>query len=271
MKDVVDQRLRALRQIGSEARQLLRDRLLAPFRSAHPSPVVVLGFQKSGTSAIAGLLGRATGLPTTIDFVGARSPYIDALRSGAEPFESFVRKNALAFSRPIVKEPNLSVFIPQIVEAFDRPKIVFVVREPASNVKSILDRLKLDPRRLPKSGGWVPPNRTWAEMVGHAKGGDWDPVESLTRQWVQVNRHAVQHLEDLMLIRYEDFLSDKVGTVERAVAALGMDRVHDIASMVDHQFQPAGNRARKIADVFSETQMDMINQMTADVRCELGY
>src|SRR6266446_1585567 len=110
----------------------------------HPKPVFILGNQKSGTSAIAGLLSAATGLPVTLDFMAEikRPRYPDVL-GGKLPFSNFVRHHKLCFSRPLIKEPSITLMYEHLHSYFPQAQFVFVVRDPRDNIRSILDRLNL--------------------------------------------------------------------------------------------------------------------------------
>src|SRR5205085_6773705 len=97
--------------------------------------------QKSGTSAIAALLGAATGLRAEIAVPGAWEPCLIPLLRHEVPISKFLRRNALAFSAPIVKEPCLTFIAPRLLDYFPAAQAVFIVREPFQNIRSMLDRL----------------------------------------------------------------------------------------------------------------------------------
>ena len=123
-------------------------RIIRGLRSAvsrvNPRPILVLGNQKSGTTAIAALLAEATGLSVTLDLQReVDEPTFPRVRTGGMSFDDFIRRNRLDFSRRIVKEPNLTLFPRELRDRFPESPIVFIIRDPRDNIRSILDRLGL--------------------------------------------------------------------------------------------------------------------------------
>ncbi len=243
-------------------RESLRDSWQALRAQPHEDPVFVLGTQKSGTSAIAGLLGIATGLPAAIDLKRdldyARAPEV---AEGRRPFSAFLRRHAAAFACPIVKEPNLTFLVSFLLGRWPQARLVFVVRDPVQTVRSVLDRLglpgeldRLEPSRLeglPRSWSAVLDSR-WCE---HAiAGGDPDrplfhPVEELARRWRiarEVARSTQQARPDRThLIEYERFRVAKEASIAALAVQLGLEvRDRDgLAAAVDRPFQPPGAAA----------------------------
>ncbi|NEP45581.1 MAG: hypothetical protein F6K35_42755, partial [Okeania sp. SIO2H7] len=110
----------------------------------NPQPILVLGNQKSGTSAIAALLAEMTDLSVTIDLrKEIPNPTYDKIIKGELTFSEFVQLNKLDFSRDIVKEPNLTLLDRELAEYFPNSDFVFVIRDPRDNIRSILNRLQL--------------------------------------------------------------------------------------------------------------------------------
>ena len=92
------------RRLIRRARRLIAERLAVVNRR----PLIVLGKEKSGTTAIAALLGEATGLTVTLDIPAL---FIDGLRPilrGEAELAELIARQRLAFSRDIIKEPNLT-------------------------------------------------------------------------------------------------------------------------------------------------------------------
>lgn len=243
-------------------RESLRDSLRAMRSTPHADPVLVLGTQKSGTSAIAALLGIATGLPATIDLRrDFDRPLAPAVAAGRCSFARFLRRHAEGFANPIVKDPNLTFLLPRLRERWPEARIVFVRRDPVQTVRSVLDRLaipgdleSLDARRL----ATVPPgwrcvlDSRWCERL--APGGEiarkpLHYVEELARRCLLADRvasEAVSTRPDRTIeVRYESFRQDKAGSIESLAKRLGLE-VRDreaLAAAVDRPFQPAGRAA----------------------------
>jgi hypothetical protein len=245
------------------------------FARPNPAPVFVLGHQKSGTSAVAALLGELTGRSVAIDLINEdRWPTYARVAAGEVPFERLVRRNRLDFSRQIVKEPNLSFFYPQLAQRFPQARFAMVVRDPRANVKSVLDRLGLPgdleaiPERRLRSlrHGWrlmLEPG--WLGL----EGGSY--VDLLAQRW---NRCADVYLErpqPMPLLRYEDFRADKLATLEALAADLGLECRNDVSGRLDRQFQPAGNRSVGIEEFFGVDNLKRIETACASRMRQLGY
>jgi hypothetical protein len=241
-----------------------------------PMPVFVLGNQKSGTSAIAALLGLATGLSTAVDLRREmeRQTWL-RLRRGDLSFGRFVRRNGLDFSCSIVKEPNLTFFCDELLTHFPAARFVFVLRDPRDNVASILDRLGI-PGDLEvladEHRGGVDPG---SELVldGHWLGIEAGAhyVDRLAARWNACADVYLTRPRDLMLVRYEDFLADKVGAIERLAVRLGLEVQHDVGARVDEPFQPAGTRSPDWATFFGEDNLRRIERICCERMQDLGY
>lgn len=245
------------------------------FARPNRAPIFVLGHQKSGTSAVAGLLGELTGCSVAIDLLNEdRWPTYARVAAGSMPFERFVRRNRLDFSRQVVKEPNLTFFYPQLAERFPAARFVMVVRDPRANAKSVLDRLG-----LPGDRAEIPPQqartlrRGWSLMFDPSwlglKGGSY--VELLAQRWNLCADAYLERPEAMRLLRYEDFRAAKLETLEALAADLGLECRNDISSRVDRQFQPAGNRSVAVEDFFGQDNLARIQTICRSRMEQLGY
>jgi len=153
----------------------------------HPAPIIVLGNQKSGTTAVAALLAEATGLSVTLDLLKEMTdPVIDKVKTGELSLETLVKRNKLDFSRDIIKEPGLSVFYPELVAYFPDARFVMVIRDPRDNIRSILNRLRIpgtvdeltDKHRSEFSRAWdLTVDGTWLGLDGATY------IERLAQRW----------------------------------------------------------------------------------------
>ncbi|UCH83938.1 MAG: sulfotransferase [Candidatus Latescibacterota bacterium] len=212
----------------------------------HPAPIIVLGNQKSGTTAIAALLAEATGLAVTLDLEREfTDPVIDRIKTGGMSMEAFVKRNRLDFSRDVIKEPSLSVFFPELVAYFPDARFVMVIRDPRDNIRSILNRLKIpgtteeltDSHRSEITRAWdLIVDGSWLGLAGA------NFMEMLAQRWNYIADSYRENPDQMNLLRYESFLKDKMGEISRLAHRLGLETRHDISHRVDHQFQPAGDR-----------------------------
>jgi hypothetical protein len=240
-----------------------------------PTPIFVLGHQKSGTSAVAGLLGEMTGSSVAIDLLNEdRWPTYAKVASGEMPFERFVRRNRLDFSREIVKEPNLTFFYPQLAERFPGARFVMVVRDPRTNAKSVLDRLG-----LPGDRDSIPEERVralrrgWSLMFDPSwlglEAGNY--VELLAQRWNLCADVYLDRPEAMRLVRYEDFRAAKLETLEALATDLGLECRYDIRPRLDAQFQPAGDRRVPVDRFFGPSNLDRIDHVCGARMQRLGY
>ncbi|NER33280.1 MAG: sulfotransferase [Oscillatoria sp. SIO1A7] len=241
----------------------------------NPRPIIVLGNQKSGTSAIAALLAEMTDLSVSIDLrKEVDNPTYHKVKRGDLSFAEFVRVNKLDFSRDIVKEPNLTLFYKELVEYFPGSQFVFVIRDPRDNIRSILNRLKI-PGNLsslsPEYRGEITP--AWELIVD----GGWlglkgeNYIEMLAERWNLMADVFLNHRQQMILSRYDVFVQDKVAAIERLAQSLNLPQVNDIAGKVDIQFQPRGNKNVNWGYFFGSENLAKIENICAQKMSKLDY
>ncbi len=227
-----------------------------------PNPILVIGNQKSGTTVIAALLSDMTGLPVTLDLSKEiDNPTYHRVLRNEIPFSEFIRNNKLDFSREIIKEPNMTLLYRKLTQYFPRSKIVFIIRDPRDNIRSILNRLNI-PGNLPNlvKSHRVEITKAWDLIIDlrwlGLQGDNY--IEMLTHRWNLISDVYLNNQEKLILSRYEDFLKDKAGEISRLVKRLGLAQVNDISDKVDIQFQPPGNRNIDWLEFFGEDNLTRI-------------
>jgi hypothetical protein len=228
-------------------------------------PVIILGNQKSGTTAIAALLGELTGRQPTLDIPKEVSnPTLHLVHCSAVSFDRIVRQNRREFARRIIKEPNLTFCLDHLVRCFPSARFVFIVRDPRDNVRSILDRLKLPgdlPDITPEQWRTIP--LAWQYVIDnrwqHIERGTY--IEDLARRWNAAVHVYLRHRQSLRLVRYEDFCADKVGVISRLAEQTGLAARRDIAEIVDRQYQPRGNREARWDEFFGPANLARINEI----------
>lgn len=243
--------------------------------NVHPAPIIMLGNQKSGTTAIAALLSEMTGVPATLDLKKEMiEPVIDRVKTGGLTMAEFVSLNKLDFSRPIIKEPSLSAFYHELADCFPRATFVMVIRDPRDNFRSILNRLKI-PGNLEiltaDHSGEI--TRAWELIID----GRWlgltgdNYIEMLAQRWNYVTDSYLDNSDSIHLVKYEDFLGDKIGTLEGLARNVGLEPKHDVSHRVDVQFQPAGNKGVRWDDFFGPVNLAAIERICGSRMATLGY
>jgi len=241
----------------------------------NPSPVFILGHQKSGTSAIAALLAELTGRSVAVDlFNENRKPMLPRVAAGQASFDRFLRRNRLDFSRDIVKDPTLTFFHPQLAQRFPGASFAMVVRDPRANVKSVLDRLGLPGDRDDLSAAQLEALPLGWRLVFDPSWLGLPPATYIELLAARVARCADTYLDSpgsFRLVRYEDFLAGKLGTLEGLAGDLGLECRHDIGDRLDVQFQPAGNRSVSVRQCFGEENLARIDRICGEQMRRLGY
>jgi len=236
----------------------------------HPAPIVILGNQKSGTTAIASLLAYHADLRATIDFY----PFLDAetVRSAHEDdegFRRFIRRFRWEFSRELIKEPQLTFLRDRLAARFPRGRFLWVVRDPRDNLRSILNRLgvsgreeELEPRsvtpewQLILDGSWLGlPSGTYTEQLAH--------------RWKAAAELALTSGDEI--VRYEDFLLDRESSVKDLAVRLGLPSVNSITHMVDLQFQRRGDRTAAWDEFFGPDNLARVEMICGAAMERLGY
>ncbi|HHP7245861.1 MAG TPA: sulfotransferase [Elainellaceae cyanobacterium] len=274
-KDSLPQPIRAiLRQIRTTAFFISYD-VQATRATVNPHPIFILGNQKSGTSAIAALLGDLTGLSVAVDLSKeVKKPTYHRVCQGQLPFSKFVQTHKLEFSKQIIKEPNLTLLYPHLRQHFPSAQFVFVLRDPRDNIRSILNRLNLPGHRSQLtpadqqtiSLAWqLILNTNWLGQGGSSY------IERLAIRWNLMADVYLNHPEQMRLIRYEDFRANKIETLMALAQATGLQPCHDIRDRLDVQFQPKGNRTVDWHDFFGDRNLAKIEQLCGSRMKALNY
>ena len=241
----------------------------------NPSPIIILGNQKSGTTAVAALLAEMTGLSATLDLKKEmKNPVIDRVKTGGMSMTDFVRLNKLDFSREIIKEPSLSPFYAELAECFPRSRFVMVIRDPRDNIRSILNRLRI-PGNLPTitedqrseiTPAWeLILDGRWLGLEGE------NYIEMLAERWRYITDLYLRNAGRMVLLKYEDFSKDKTGTLDRLATTLGLEKKKDVSHRVNVQFQPAGDRSVRWDDFYGPENLARIERICSEHMQKLGY
>jgi len=261
LRNFIDDPARALQNTKSRIREKVRRQT----SRVNPTPILVFGNQKSGTSVITALLGEATEHSYTIDIFCFYGDATKQLLTGTRDFEAFVQEARYYFSKDIVKEPSFIAFYDELLDRFPDAKRVFILRHPVDNVRSILNRLDL-PGHLDQldSNHWKQVDdisSNWklileGTLFGH-EGQNY--IETLALRWRQAAQLYRQHEDDFALIKYEDFNAGKKHAIHRLAAQLGLEVTNSIEDLVDVQYQPKGQ-----ADVTPEAFFGARNLATIE-------
>jgi len=214
-------------------------------KKPYSAPIYVLGNQKSGTSAIAGLLAKQFGLSLASDLKNTNrkfSLYIK-LKNGEISFEEFISNNKFEFSHKLIKESNLTIFYKGLFHHFPKSNFIFIIRDPRDNIRSILDRFNI-PGNIQKLN---PSHKksivySWKLIFDmHCLGQEEENfIENLSARWNYIADIYLKNRDRMILVRYEDFVKDKIGLIDYLGQALELNQVHKINNIINHNFQPPG-------------------------------
>lgn len=258
---------RALVPYRARLHALLRSRLDPSAVTA----IVILGNQKTGSTAVAHLLASYGQLSLAADVHPAQGNE-QRLVNGTYPLPALLQDARYYFRHEVVKENALTPITEPLLNALPHARFVFMTRHPAHNIRSMLDRLSLPGEPLPLSEINVDPG--WQSIVdGSALHLDApDHISALALRWQTLADRYLDHQDRLQLIRYEDFQTDKTGTIARLAEQLGVPQRTDIQRLLDRPFQPRGaHRTVPLEEFFSEDALRIIDQHCAAGMHALDY
>lgn len=241
------------------------------------SPVFVLGNQKSGSTAIAALLAECIGGKPSLDVLYQSRTRLEDLLGQDEAIAALAQRRSKAFSAEVVKDNDFIFILPSLRAAFPDAPVVFVVRDPRDNIRSILNRVNLPGSQQDLTTEQYANLRDtlpgWHSIVTNA-GIVAEPqqyVEALAERWARAVSAYLEAADRITLIRYEDFCTDKRGQIEKLSRSLGRPVVHDITGSQDRQFQPRGDREITPEAFFGPDNLRRIEARCGALMSRLGY
>lgn len=260
------------RPARSVKRYRLRRRMRQLAGRVHPDPVYALGNQKSGTTAIAALLAEHTGVTATLDLKRFTPQENDGLLHGTLSVQEFIRHHRRDFAADLVKEPALTFLWPAFRQALRQPRTLFIVRDPRSNIRSILNRVDrpgnadgvADFQAIPVAWQRVIDNRWLGIPHTHF-------IDSMAARWNLAVDIYERHRDEMLLVRYEDFTAAKAATIGRLADAMGFEHRRDISHRVDVPFQRVGDRKVTPEDFFGRANLERIERLCAGRMERFGY
>lgn len=259
----------------SAALDVLQRTIANPFATPNEEAILVLGNPKTGTTAIAALLAAYGDLSVTLDFWPRlrRPATLAAVHEERMSFERFVQRFAAEFARDVVKDPHLTFLYPELGRRFPRARYVMVMRDPRDTIRSILNRVGV-PGDRPDIGPdeyhgmrplWEATIRSpWLDV------GDGNYVERLAGRWSRAARIYLDHADAMTLIRFEEFIADKMGAITDLADRLGVEQAGRIEHKLDTRYQPPGDRSVGWREFFGPN-LDRLERRCAAEAGALGY
>jgi len=253
----------------------LRRAVCTPVARVNPTPVLLMGNQKSGTTAVADLLAKMTGCSVTLDIPAFAGDLALRILAGQTSLEQAVRRNRYEFSHTIVKEPWLTFVWDDMARLFPGAPTLFIVRDPRQNIRSILNRLSvpgnLDALSQSTLRAMKPGWRAAFELELRERGEGLHYVEALAWRWNRAAEAYGRHAGQCVLLRYEDWTRAKAQVLQDTAVRLGLQPRRDITALVDRQYQPRGDRSVSPAEFFGERNLRRVDEICGPLLERFGY
>lgn len=250
--------------------------ILFSFYKLESSPIFILGNEKSGTSAIASLLGEATNQSYTIDVPSIyKQDHLEKIIKKEVDLKTFINQySKIEFSKQIIKEPSFTWFYPQLKSVYPKAKSVFIVRDPRTNIRSMLNRMNIkgNLEHLSTDNTSHLPIE-WQKTIDN----DWlgidsrNYIESLSMRWNKAVSVYLENKNYFTLIKYEDFLENKTQTISELANQLSLKVSGSIEEQLDLPFQPPGDNSLPLSIFFGEKNLELIEATCQKGMKQLNY
>ena len=239
--------------------------------------IIVSGMPKSGTTAIAMLMGAAARLPVNSDPFSrmdeAGIQFRDALYSGSSDLSELIQSYGQFFRGDLIKDPNFIFFADAVREIFPSAPFVIVIRDPRDNIRSILNRLNLPGRIQQEPPPYQGINPTWQRILEgrtpDVPGSNY--VQRIAERWALASRLYLERADWMIPVKYEAFKAAKEKTVSETLRNLGFARLKPIDHLVDRQFQPKGDHTVTWEEFFGLKGLETIEAVCGAEMRQLGY
>ncbi|MDJ0705406.1 MAG: sulfotransferase [Leptolyngbyaceae cyanobacterium MO_188.B28] len=229
----------------------------------HPNPIFILGHAKSGTTVIASLLAKMSGQEVSLDPIFRIDPkgaLQEKIFSQALSFDDFIQSNKFYFSTPLIKDPKLTFFYDDLVRCFPEARFAFVIRDPRDTIRSFLNR-----RGIPGNLDKLSDFKGSEVQIGRRPvipGNNY--IEKLANRWNLAAETYINHQDNFSLIRYEDFVQDKIRVIGDLAKDLGLNQLNDIAGDLNIQYQPIGDKNIGWLEFFGPVNLRQIETICCD-------
>lgn len=216
----------------------------------NPNPIFILGMPKSGTTAIADLLGKAIGKPVMLDSELFWFPNNLKLQNGELKIRDIFRKAPELLRYTILKEPNFTLNFEGIKKEFPKARFVFITRKIEDNLRSILDRISINGNLDIIDLDSIP--KAWRILFENNFSDRSHYIDQLVDMWMKYNEIYHNNSKDFILCKYEDFKVNKIQEIQRIARELNFEKINDISSFVNIQHQKKGNSNVCLKEFYGE-------------------
>jgi Sulfotransferase family len=253
------------------------------FYGPKKTKIVVLGFQKSGTTAIASLLSLASGLKLSsdpiyqIDYGSGKCAR--TLMSEGTQADQLIFNHPKIFGAPIVKDPDYIFFFDYIRRIYGNAHFVYVSRHPLDTLKSICGRLGITASMMDTipDSSTLDANNHWQGILA----GDYPVIPdvgshpgvitNLAHRWQYATDVYLKNAPFMHYLKYEDFVANKEQAIFELLEKLDIKPKSSIKSEMDKSFQRSGGIKVTSADFFGEKFTNEITSICAAGMKAHGY
>ncbi|MBZ9652113.1 sulfotransferase family protein [Psychroflexus montanilacus] len=165
--------------------------------------ILIVGCERSGTTVIAKLLSKSTGLKLLNDPKESWYiyPLVKTIGLKGMPL-SFILK---LWKHPIVKVPGFATILTHLRKIqINQFKVIYLVRDPRDNYAAIKERLNED-----LNGLYI--NINFLNLKGKSQ------CENVSLRWNSYLNSAMRYNDlygDVLFVKYEDFLENKLNVLD---------------------------------------------------------
>lgn len=239
--------------------------------------VILAGMHKSGTTAVAKILGATINRDVSSDPLHQINLIDGNARIRMEKkevsFEELVRLYPQFFRSTVIKDPHFPMMLSDVRSVFPNMKLVAIVRDPRDTIRSILNRLDLpgDPSSVALDEIDLPFG--WKSLLKgeypDIEGNDY--IEVLANRWNLIATCLFDNKEKSFLIKYEEFKKNKQAAIEELARELGYLKLRSSKNIQDKQFQPKGDSNVSWPDFYNSKQINKINMICAPMMEKFNY
>lgn len=241
-------------------------------------PVFVLGAPRSGTTFVAGSIGRVPGLVDLGELQPWKaaiprlvsSPTEEAARELRAMLEGIRRYGLVRHLRAIEQTPETAFLLEAVVRAYPQASIVHLVRDPRDVAASLLQKGWLRAGRHGHDDAGAPYGRHARFWVEAERASEFDRADEARRAGWAWRRYvsAARAAPSVTLeVRYEELAADPAMASEPLAAHLGADPVILGRALSRMHAESVGRWRRNLAP----EQVAEVESEAAELMEELGY
>ena len=236
--------------------------------------LIVLGHQKSGTTAIGSLLSMMSNLSYSNDpfyeIDKGKGGYVNDFLNHNHDLNKIIAKSKKGFIQNIIKEPDFIYRFDHLFKVYKNAKYLFVVRNPIDTIRSICNRLGLVPSQKISSTStdeMVRGNRHWLRLLSGKlpeliRGYSNDSyVFNIALRWSFAANIYLANSHRITLVRYEDFQQNKEEVLRTILRDFDLPVVNDVKDHLNKQFQPKGQKNVCLDDFFGLNNISLIHEI----------